>query len=297
MEQKQKKEKALSITGCHVFDGNLTLRIGKKEIKVRCEYFGLDLKHASQEHQMVVLIKQHLPYNELDTGWLVRTKQMDADHKFGLKPTKNSRSWSVYDYNDVVAWGYADGGLNSDHFNSCRMRPEDWPQFAGESHNEDVDVDFEEVEVERRCVKLRYQDGEIHYNAIQGADEPTERGGTKLMHDCAKVFYDFRKEHPEVTEMHFYTDDLMNMNEEDDDEIPEEELTEDEKRIKRMAEEYDQLAGRLHRLQAFRDTDTYKQLPEGSRYLLDKQCKAMDDYESTLKQRIQLECDTANKKE
>jgi hypothetical protein len=84
--------------------------------------------------------------------------------------------------------------------------------------------------------------------------------------------------------------------EDEDEEIPEEELTEDEKRIKRMAEEYDQLAGRLHRLQAFRDTDTYKQLPENSRYLLDKQCKAMDDYESTLKQRLQLECDTANKK-
>ena len=82
----------------------------------------------------------------------------------------------------------------------------------------------------------------------------------------------------------------------EDDEIPEEELTEDEKRIKRMAEEYDQLAGRLHRLQAFRDTDTYKQLPENSRYLLDKQCKAMDDYESILKQRLQIECDTANEK-
>lgn len=86
-------------------------------------------------------------------------------------------------------------------------------------------------------------------------------------------------------------------NDDDEEEIPEEELTDDEKRVKRMAEEYDQLTGRLHRLQAFRDTDTYKQLPENSRYLLDKQCKAMDDYESTLKQRIQLKCDTANKKD
>ena len=85
--------------------------------------------------------------------------------------------------------------------------------------------------------------------------------------------------------------------EDEGDEIPEEELTEDEKRVKRMAEEYDQLADRLHHLQVFRNTDTYKQLPENSRYLLDKQCKAMDDYESTLKQRIQLECDTANKKD
>lgn len=79
-----------------------------------------------------------------------------------------------------------------------------------------------------------------------------------------------------------------------DDEIPEEELTDDQKRIKRMAEEYDQLTGRLERLQAFRDSDTYKQLPENSRFLLDNQCKAMDDYQTYLKRRIQLECGNAD---
>ena len=83
----------------------------------------------------------------------------------------------------------------------------------------------------------------------------------------------------------------------DDKEIPEDELTDDEKRIKRMAEEYDQLTGRLERLQAFRDTDTYKQLPENSRFLLDKQCKAMDDYQTYLKRRIELECDNTNNKQ
>ena len=81
----------------------------------------------------------------------------------------------------------------------------------------------------------------------------------------------------------------------DDDEIPEEELTDDEKRIKRMAEEYDQLTGRLERLQAFRDTDTYKQLTEDSRLLLDKQCKAMDDYQTYLKRRIELDCSETEK--
>ena len=84
---------------------------------------------------------------------------------------------------------------------------------------------------------------------------------------------------------------------EEEEEIPEDELTEDEKRIKRMAEEYDQLTGRLERLTAFRDTDTYKQLPEDSRFLLDKQCKAMDDYQTYLKRRIQLECDNTNNKQ
>ena len=83
----------------------------------------------------------------------------------------------------------------------------------------------------------------------------------------------------------------------DDEEIPEDELTDDEKRIKRMAEEYDQLTGRLERLQAFRDTATYKQLSEDSRFLLDKQCKAMDDYQTYLKRRIELECDNTNNKQ
>ena len=214
MEQKKKQEKAISNTGCHIFDGNLTLRLNGKEIKVRCEYFGLDLQRASQEHQLVVLVKQHMPYNEIDTGWLVRTKDMDKSHRFGLKAKKSDRTWSVFDYNDVVAWGYADGGLNSDHFASCHLRPEDYPEFAGQPKDDVDDYEYDDIEnEERRCVKLRYQDGEIHYNAIQAADEPTERGGTKLMHECAKVFCDFRKEHPEVTEMHFYTDELVQMNE------------------------------------------------------------------------------------
>ena len=37
-----------------------------------------------------------------------------------------------------------------------------------------------------------------------------QSGGTPLMHACAKTFYDFREAHPEVTEMHFYTDEEMN---------------------------------------------------------------------------------------
>lgn len=210
MEQKKKKEKAISNTGCHVFDGNLTFRMGKKEYRVRCEYHGLDLQRASQEHQMVMLIKQHLPYDEIDTGWLVRSKGLDEKHSFGLKARKNDRTFAVYNYNDVVAWGYADGGLNSDHWDSCRLRPEDFPQFAGEADADATDTVDDDIG-ERRCVKFKYEDDEIHYEAVQGADEETFRGGTKLMHDCANAFYEFRKSHPEINEMHFYTNDEVRM--------------------------------------------------------------------------------------
>ena len=81
---------------------------------------------------------------------------------------------------------------------------------------------------------------------------------------------------------------------EEDDEIPEDELTADEKRIKRMAEEYDELCGRRGRLTAFLATDKFKQLPENSRTLLEHQSKAMEDYRAALQERIKIDCANAN---
>ena len=80
-------------------------------------------------------------------------------------------------------------------------------------------------------------------------------------------------------------------------EISEKEMTEDEKRIKRMCEEYDYLAGRYERLTNFRASDKFQTLSEKSCTLLEQQHKAMGEYMEALKQRIELECDNNNKKE
>ena len=80
-------------------------------------------------------------------------------------------------------------------------------------------------------------------------------------------------------------------------EIPEEQLPEDAKRIKRMCEEYDQLARRYERLSNFRASDQFQTLSEKSCTLLEQQHKAMREYMEALKQRIELECDNNNKKE
>ena len=77
---------------------------------------------------------------------------------------------------------------------------------------------------------------------------------------------------------------------------PEEELTDEEKRVKRMAEEYDELRGRFEEMTQFRDTEAYKQMPDNKRVLYDRQCKAMDDYESALRERIRIEAKEANLK-
>ena len=82
----------------------------------------------------------------------------------------------------------------------------------------------------------------------------------------------------------------------DPGEAPEEELSDEEKRIRRMAEEYDQLRSRFEEMTQFRDTEEYKQMPENKRVLYDRQCKAMDDYESALRERIRIDADAANLK-
>lgn len=78
------------------------------------------------------------------------------------------------------------------------------------------------------------------------------------------------------------------------DEIPEEELTDEEKRVKRMAEEYDELRGRYGRLSDFLMTDTYRDLPENKRTLLTRQHQAMHDYLDVLTQRLRIEAKEAN---
>lgn len=73
-----------------------------------------------------------------------------------------------------------------------------------------VDDDDEDDPVKRTSLTLRKTaNDEVEYKMCIPANEPTLRGGTKMMHAAAKCFYDFREEHPEVTEMRFYTDELV----------------------------------------------------------------------------------------
>ena len=86
-------------------------------------------------------------------------------------------------------------------------------------------------------------------------------------------------------------------NDNEEVEIPEDQLDEDAKRIKRMCEEYDYLAGRYERLTNFLASDKFKTLSVNHCILLKHQHKAMGEYMEALKQRIELECDNNNKKE
>ena len=80
----------------------------------------------------------------------------------------------------------------------------------------------------------------------------------------------------------------------DPGEAPEEQLTDEEKRIRRMAEEYDQLTERYGKLTDFLTTDKFGTLPENTQTLLKRQHQAMHDYREALRQRIRIDAEAAN---
>ena len=211
-------------TGRIIFDGNLQLRIPGHGIKtLRTDLAGMKLHKADTNKELLVLTNPFAGYDELHTGYIVRTKNYDDQERpcFGLKHEPDADSWTVINYCDVVAWGYADGGLNDPTlFYSCqstvaeeidreRRRAEKGMKTHAERLAEmEAEVEAEEDDdIKRRGVRFRIEDGEIHYNAVVGDDEKMTDHATDLMRDAGKNFYEFREKHPEVTEMHFYTDD------------------------------------------------------------------------------------------
>ena len=212
-----------------MFDGNIQVRLLRGGLKtLRTDLAGIGLHKADPNKELLVLTKHFTDYNEIHTGYIVRTKQYDDQERpcFGLKHEPDADCWTIINYCDVIAWGYADGGLNDPTlFYSCQstvaeeIAREKWRAEHGvKTHAERLaemeaeKEDEEDDDIKRRGVRFRIEDGEIHYNAVVGADEKMKDNATDLMRDAGKNFYEFREKHPEVTEMHYYTDDEVQVN-------------------------------------------------------------------------------------
>jgi hypothetical protein len=228
-KRKNMKADKPEFTGRIIFDGNLQLRIPGHGIKtLRTDLAGMKLHKADPNKELLVLTKTFVGYDELHTGYIVRTKNYDDQERpcFGLKHEPDADSWTVINYCDVVAWGYADGGLNDPTlFYSCQStvaeeidREHRRAEKGMKTHAErlaemEAEVeDEEDDDIKRRGVRFRIEDGEIHYNAVVGVDEKMKDNATDLMRDAGKNFYEFREKHPEITEMHYYTDDEVQVN-------------------------------------------------------------------------------------
>ena len=210
-----------------IFDGNLQLRIPGHGIKtLRTDLAGMKLHKADPNKELLVLTNPFAGYDELHTGYIVRTKNYDDQERpcFGLKHDPDADSWTVINYCDVVAWGYADGGLNDPTlFYSCQSTKAEEEERERRRSEKGMKTHAErlaemDAEIEERLkqnerpdglvVKLRDKDGSI--------DIETSWPKAKLadylpfvkdqMADCFESFDAFRKKHPEFHEMHFLTE-------------------------------------------------------------------------------------------
>jgi hypothetical protein len=235
-KRKNMKADKPMFTGRIMFDGNIQVRLLTGDLRtLRTDLCGMKLQKADPNKELLVLTKSFTDYNEIHTGYIVRTKQYDDQERpcFGLKHEPDADCWTIINYCDVIAWGYADGGLNDPTlFYSCQSTKEEeeererrraekgmktHAERLAEMEAEEETIDeFDEDVIERRGVAFKMDDeGQIHYHAVVGQDEELTNNATDLMHAAAKCYTDFRKEHPEVTEMRFYTDEPVEIKNEE----------------------------------------------------------------------------------
>ena len=223
-KRKNMKADKPEFTGRIIFDGNLQLRIPGHGIKtLRTDLAGMKLHKADPNKELLVLTNPFAGYDELHTGYIVRTKNYDDQERpcFGLKHEPDADSWTVINYCDVVAWGYADGGLNDPTlFYSCQSTVDEEIERERRRAEKGIKTHAEklaEMENEEGCdveqgivFKMRHGDESYDYQSSWPKDDDGKpRVPEKFMklHTAAvNTFVKIQEECPEFREVHFYTE-------------------------------------------------------------------------------------------
>ena len=220
-KQKNKKADKPMFTGRIMFDGNIQVRLLTGELKtLRTDLAGLKLHKADPNKELLVLTKRFTDYDEIHTGYIVRSKQYDDQERpcFGLKHEPDADCWTVINYCDVIAWGYADGGLNDPTlFYSCQStvaeeiaREKYRAEHGMKTHAErlaEIEAECEQEHQPGLTLKFKHDGDHVKSSASWPKHDPSlvvdmpERMGT-----CGEEFVKFTEAHPEIKEMHFYTE-------------------------------------------------------------------------------------------
>lgn len=217
--------------GTVTFDGNIQVNLHGEVKKLRTDIGGLGLQKANPNKELLVLTRDHVGYNEIDTGYIVRSKRYDDGQPpyFGLKHEPDADAWGCHNYCDVIAWGYADGGLNDPTlFYSCQSTVEEEierekyrAEHGMKTHAErlaEMEAEREEEQHPGLTLKFKHDGDQVKSSASWPRHEPAlvvdmpERMGV-----CGEEFVKFTEAHPEIKEMHFYTEPTEW--EEDDEEV------------------------------------------------------------------------------
>ena len=220
-KKKNMKADKPMFTGRIMFDGNIQVRIPQHGIKtLRTDLAGMKLREADPNKELLVFTTHFTGYNEIHTGYIVRMKRYDDMEQpcFGLKHEPDADSWSIINYCDVIAWGYADGGLNDPTlFYSCQSTVEEEAdrerrraEKGIKTHAEklaELEAEMEAQHPQGMVIKYRHKDGNIE---SETSWPNMSKEYVDKMQDYLKptleTYLNFNEDHPEVKEMHFYTE-------------------------------------------------------------------------------------------
>jgi hypothetical protein len=220
-KKKNMKADKPMFTGRIMFDGNIQVKLLTGELKtLRTDLAGMKLHKADPNKELLVLTNHFTDYNEIHTGYIVRTKQYDDQERpcFGLKHEPDADSWTVINYQDVIAWGYADGGLNDPTlFYSCQSTVaeeivrERWRAEHGvRTHAERLAEMEAECEPEQQpglMMKFKHDGDHVKSSASWPKQDPAlVVDMPECMGTCGEEFVKFTEAHPEIKEMRFYTE-------------------------------------------------------------------------------------------
>jgi len=218
---KNKKADKPIYSGGILWDGNLIVKTIRGEHKtIRTDLGGMALQRADPNKELIILLHQHAGYNELDTGYIVRSRQYDVARQpyFGLKSTPDSDVWGCYKYAEVIAWGYADGGLNDPTlFYSCQSTVEE--EMVRERHRAEkgikthaerlaeMEAEAEEEEMQRGLIlRYRHKDGKIESETSWPLNHELPEKLQKFMKPTLANFLSFTKDNPDIPEVHYFTE-------------------------------------------------------------------------------------------
>jgi hypothetical protein len=220
-KKKNMKADKPMFTGRIMFNGNIQVKLLTGESKtLRTDLAGMKLHKADPNKELLVLTNHFTDYNEIHTGYIVRTKQYDDQERpcFGLKHEPDADSWTIINYQDVIAWGYADGGLNDPMlFYSCQSTVaeeivrERWRAEHGvRTHAERLAEMEAECEPEQQpglVMKFKHDGDHVKSSASWPKQDPAlVVDMPECMGTCGEEFVKFTEAHPEIKEMRFYTE-------------------------------------------------------------------------------------------
>ena len=97
-KNKNMKADKPEFTGAIIFDGNIQVLIPQHGLKtLRTDLGGIGLHKADPNKELLVLMRDHIGYNEIDTGYIVRAKNYDDGNPpyFGLKHDPDAENYLV----------------------------------------------------------------------------------------------------------------------------------------------------------------------------------------------------------